>query len=192
MRFSKGIASSDRSSVRDSIAYKKIPWQGSFPIILMTCVVFFLLTGMGAKPPQVGRPAPPFTLSDLEGRPVSLADNNGKVVLLNFWATWCEPCKKEMPEIQAAYEQYKGQGFVVLAVNFGENPDPTASFVHHGRLTFPVLLDRKASVAERYGVTNLPATFFIDPEGIIRERVFGGTLTVKGIGEIVQKLQEKK
>lgn len=190
MRFSEGIFSPIIGS-RFSIACK-ISRQGSFPIILMICVLYFLLTGMGAKPPQVGGPAPPFTLNDLEGRPVTLTDYKGKVVLLNFWATWCEPCKKEMPEIQAAYEQYKEQGLAVLAVNFGENADPTVSFVHHGRLTFPVLLDRNASVAERYAVINLPVTFFIDPDGIIRERVFGGTLTAKGIGEIVQRLQEKK
>lgn len=150
-----------------------------------------LLTGMGSKPPQIGGPAAAFTLNDLEGRPVSLADYKGKVVLLNFWATWCEPCKKEMPEIQAAYEKRKEEGFVVLAVNFGENPDPTASFVHHGRLTFPVLLDRRADVAERYGVINLPVTFFIDPEGIIRERIFGGTLTAQGIEETFEKLRKR-
>lgn len=177
---------------RFSIADKKVSRENSFPVILIICVAFFLLTGMGAKPPQVGGPAPQFTLNDLEGRPVSLTDYSGKVVLLNFWATWCEPSRKEMPEIQEAYERYKSQGFVVLAVNFGENLDPAISFVHHGRLTFPVLLDRKAGVAERYGVINLPVTFFIDPKGIIRERVFGGTLTAKGIGEIVQRLQEKK
>jgi peroxiredoxin len=160
-----------------------------FAILLLSWGFF---TGMGSKPPQVGGPAPPFTLNNVEGRPVSLADYKGKVVLLNFWATWCEPCKKEMPEIQAAYEQYKDRGFVVLGINFGENPDPAASFVHHGRLTFPVLLDRKIKVAEQYGVINLPVTFFVDPEGVIRERVVGGTLTAKGIGEIVQRLQEKK
>lgn len=161
--------------------------------ILFAVLLLFsgVLTGMGSKPPQVGGPAPSFTLNDLEGRPVSLADYKGKVVLLNFWATWCEPCKKEMPEIQAAYEQYKDQGFVVLGINFGENPDPTVSFVHHGRLTFPVLLDRRANIAERYGVINLPVTFFINGDGIIRERVFGGTLTAEGIGRTFEQIRKR-
>ena len=162
---------------------------GLFFVLLLSWSV---LTGMGPKPPQVDGPAPPFTLNDVEGHPVSLTDYKGKIVLLNFWATWCEPCKKEMPEIQAAYEQYKDRGFVVLGVNFGENPDPAVSFVHHGRLTFPVLLDRKVNVAERYGVLGLPVSFFIDADGMIRERVFGGTLTSKNIGETIQRLQEKK
>jgi peroxiredoxin len=119
---------------------------------------------------------------------VNLTDYRGKVVLLNFWATWCEPCKKEMPEIQSAYEKFKDRGFVVLSVNFGEDPDPAAAFAHHGRLAFPILLDPNVNVAARYGVVNLPVSFFIDQEGIIQERVFGGTLTEKNIGETVLRL----
>jgi peroxiredoxin len=148
-----------------------------------------LLTGMGSRPPVIGAPAPPFETTDLNGRPVALADYRGKIVLLNFWATWCEPCKKEMPEIEAAYEKLNDQGFVVLAVNFGESPDPAATFTHHGRLTFPVLLDRKVKIAARYGVVNLPVSFFIDADGIIRERLFGGTLTAAGIEQTVRKIQ---
>lgn len=162
---------------------------GLFAILLFS---WSLLTGMGTKPPQLDGPAPPFILNDPEGHPISLADYKGKVVLLTFWATWCEPCKKEMPEIEAAYEQYKDDGLIVLAVNFGENLDSAVSFVHHGRLTFPVLIDRKVSVAERYGVVSLPVSFLIDPEGLIRERVFGGTLTAKNIGQSFQRLQGKK
>jgi peroxiredoxin len=199
MRFSKGILNKE-VSVKDNIEKEG---KGGAPapppslpkgVCLLVVLLLFcgLLTGMGSKPPQVGGLAPPFTLNDLKGRPVSLADYKGKVVLLNFWATWCEPCRKEMPEIQTAYEQFQDRGLVVLAVNFGENLDPAVSFVHHGNLTFPVLLDRKASVAERYGVINLPVTFLIDPEGIIRDRIFGGTLTAKGIGEAVQRLQQTK
>ncbi len=168
-----------------------------FPLIyvsqgfVMGLFCWLSLTGMGAKPPLVGGPAPPFTLNDLEGHPVNLMDYQGKVVLLTFWATWCEPCKKEMPEIEAAYEQHKDQGFVVLAINFGENPDPARSFAHHGRLTFPILLDPSVKVASRYGVVSLPVSFFIDSNGLIRERVFGGTLTKEGIAEILQRLSGK-
>jgi len=159
-------------------------------VFLLLCALlgFLLFTGLGARPPLVGGPAPPFTLNDLEGRLVNLADYHGKPILLTFWATWCEPCKKEMPEIQAAYEQHMDQGFVVLAVNFGENPDPVRSFAHHGRLTFPILLDPSVKVASRYGVVSLPVSFFIDSNGLIRERVFGGTLTKKGISELLGRL----
>ncbi len=147
------------------------------------------LTGMGSRPPLIGGPAPDFTLNDLEGHPVSLSDYRGKVVLLNFWATWCEPCKKEMPEMQAAYERYKDRGFVILAVNFGDRLEEADKFVKHMGLTFPVLLDRKVKVAARYGVVSLPVSFFIDPKGIIRQRVFGGTLTKQGIGEVFKDIQ---
>ena len=157
-------------------------------IIVAGALALALLTGMGSRPPVIGVPAPSFETTDLDGRPVTLADYRGRVVLLNFWATWCEPCKKEMPEIQAAYERLKEHGFVVLAVNFGESPDPAAAFTHHGRLTFPVLLDRKVNVAARYGVVNLPVSFFIDPAGIIRERLFGGTLTAAGIEQTVRTI----
>ncbi|MCG3114961.1 MAG: TlpA family protein disulfide reductase [Candidatus Manganitrophus sp. SA1] len=147
-----------------------------------------ILTGMGSKPPQVGGPAPSLEAETLKGKTVSLNDYRGKVVLLTFWATWCEPCKKEMPEIQAAYERYEKDGLVVLAVNFGEKLDTASSFAHHGKLTFPILLDRRANIAERFGVVSLPVTFFIDQDGIIRERVVGGTLTEQSIEETFKRL----
>jgi peroxiredoxin len=147
-----------------------------------------ILTGMGSKPPQVGGPAPSLEAETLKGKTVSLNDYRGKVVLLTFWATWCEPCKKEMPEIQAAYEKHKEDGLVVLAVNFGEKLDTASSFAHHGKLTFPVLLDRRANIAERFGVVSLPVTFFIDQDGIIRERIVGGTLTELSIEETFKRL----
>jgi peroxiredoxin len=144
---------------------------------------------MGDRPSLVSGPAPPFTLNDLEGRPVNLTDYRGKIVLLNFWATWCEPCKKEMPEMQTAYEQYKDQAFVVLAINFGGKADEASSFAHHGHLTFPILLDPGVKVAARYGVISLPVSFFIDKEGIIRERVFGGGLAADSIGQSIRHLR---
>lgn len=158
---------------------------GLFFVLLLS---WGILTGMGSKPPQVGGPAPSIQAETLKGKTVSLSDYRGKVVLLTFWATWCEPCKKEMPEIQAAYERYEKDGLVVLAVNFGEKLDTASSFAHHGKLTFPILLDRRANIAERFGVVSLPVTFFIDQDGIIRERVVGGTLTEQSIEETFKRL----
>jgi peroxiredoxin len=155
----------------------------------MVLISWICLTGMGDRPSLVNGPAPPFTLNDLEGRPVNLTDYRGKIVLLNFWANWCEPCKKEMPEMQTAYEQHKDQAFVVLAVNFGGNADQASSFAHHGRLTFPILLDPGVKVAARYGVVSLPISFFIDPNGMIKEQVFGGTLTAESISKAIIRLQ---
>jgi peroxiredoxin len=145
---------------------------------------------MGSKPPQIGGPAPSFEAETLEGKAVSLDDYRGKVVLLTFWATWCEPCKKEMPEIQAAYEKHKEEGLAVVAVNFGERKEPAQAFFEKTSLTFPSLLDRRANIAERFGVISLPVTFFIDQDGIIRERVVGGTLTVEEISRIFQRTRK--
>lgn len=145
---------------------------------------------MGPKPPQVGGPAPNFTRESFEGRPTTLSEFRGKVVLLNFWASWCESCKKEMPEIEAAYQQHKNDGLVVLAVNFGEKKERAAPHVRG--LSFPLLLDRKADVAAAYGIRSLPVTFFIDSDGIIREQVTGGLLTKEGISTLFQKLRKPR
>lgn len=154
-------------------------------------LMLFFLTGMAKRPPLVGGPAPDFQLDTLAGASSAISDYRGKVVLLNFWATWCEPCRKEMPEIQAAYEAYQEEGFVVLAVNFGEKADKAAALVKKMGLTFPILLDRDVAVAERHNVVSLPVTFFIDPDGIVKEQVFGGALTKEQIKEIFHRLQKK-
>jgi peroxiredoxin len=94
-----------------------------------------------------------------------------------------------MPEIEAAYENHKEEGLVVLAVNFGEKGDQAEAFAKKMGLTFPIVVDRRANIAERYGVVSLPVTFFIDPNGIIRERVFGGTLTEQSITETFRRVK---
>jgi peroxiredoxin len=165
----------------------------SFPYRGILLTLLFLLsgflTGMGSKPPQIGGPAADFQAETPQGKPVSLSEYKGKVVILTFWATWCEPCKKEMPEIEAAYENHKEEGLVVLAVNFGEKADQAEAFAKKMGLTFPIVVDRRANIAERYGVVSLPVTFFIDPNGIIRERVFGGTLTEQSITETFRRVK---
>lgn len=160
---------------------------GVFAFLLFAWGIF---TGMGSKPPQTGEPASDFQAETLEGRPVHLADYQGKVLLLTFWATWCEPCKKELPEIEAAYEKHKGEGFAVLGVNFGEKREEAEAFAKKMGLSFPSLFDRKINIAERYGVVSLPVSFFIDSDGIIRERVVGGLLTEEGISKTFQQIRK--
>ncbi|HIE65493.1 MAG: TlpA disulfide reductase family protein [Nitrospira sp.] len=155
-------------------------------------LVFISITGMASRPPLVGGPAPHFQLKTLKDTLITIADYRGKVVLLNFWATWCKPCMKEMPEMQVAYEEYKDRGFVILGVNFGESPGKAARLVKQMGLTFPILLDQEVEVASRYQVVSLPVSFFIGPNGIIKERVFGGTLTKAGIGEVFHRLMDGK
>jgi len=131
------------------------------------------LPGKPAPAPVVGAPAPDFTLKDLDGNSVSLSSEKGKVVLINFWATWCGPCRLEMPAIEQRYEAYKDQGFVVLAVDFDEPVTDVGAFAHAYNLTFPVLLDPGAKVNDLYRIIGYPTTFFVDREGIITRQHVG-------------------
>jgi thiol-disulfide isomerase/thioredoxin len=121
-------------------------------------------------------PAPAFTLQDGDGNPVSLADYKGKVILLNFWGTWCPPCRREMPSMERLYERQQRKGFVVLAVNQTETPDDV--FIYTSQLseapTFKILYDKNSDVARKYRVVGLPTTFLIDKKGNIRYRAVGG------------------
>jgi thiol-disulfide isomerase/thioredoxin len=139
----------------------------------------------GAEPPPLGHKmnpvspplvAPDFTLPDMDGESHSLSDFRGKLVMLNFWATWCPPCRREMPSMQRLYEKYSEQGLVVLAVNQFEDPDLVFEFT--GRLslepTFPILFDRESRISEKYKVKGLPTTYLLDREGRIHYRAIGG------------------
>ena len=144
---------------------------------------------MGGRVPAVGMPAADFKLVDLEGTVRSLSDYKGKVVLLNFWATWCKPCTTEMPAMQAAYEQLKDRGLVVVAVNELEDEARVRQHIKEYGHTFPVLLDRKNEVANLYGVFGLPVSVFIDGDGAVQEYVKGSLLTEEKIHDVFDRLQ---
>ena len=154
-------------------------------------IVLSGLLGMAARPPLVGSPAPEIVLKDLQGRDVKLSDLRGKVVLVNFWATWCKPCKEEMPAMQASYDKLRDKGFVVLAVNELEDTARVAEHIRTHGHTFEVVMDHNNQVANMYGVVGLPASFLIDPQGIVRERIAGSLLTESRIEEMVKKYGEK-
>lgn len=145
------------------------------------------LLGMAGRPPLVGGPAPEITLKDLQGQEVRLSDLRGKIVLLNFWATWCKPCKEEMPAMQASHDKLRGQGFVVLAVNELEDTEKVIEHVRSHGHTFPVVMDHDNRVANRYGVVGLPASFLVDRQGIVREQIIGSLLTEERIAELVRQ-----
>ena len=141
-------------------------------------------------PLNIGDMAHAFTLSDLEGNEVALSDFQGRPVLINFWATWCAPCRLEMPEIQKAFETHQDAGLAVLALNYDEQADDVGKFFYDELgLTFTPLLDEGAQVAEAYGAVGLPATFFIDPEGVV-SNIHRGILTEAQIDAYLSEMMQ--
>ena len=140
----------------------------------------------------IGEPAPDFALTDLDGETVMLSDFRGKTVVLNFWATWCPPCREEMPEFQELWDHRGVDGtddLVVLAVNFlrDDTVGAATKFIEANEFTFVVVFDTtRGDVAARYGVRGLPATFFIDRNGIVRTTALGpvfGNLLETGVAD---------
>lgn len=133
---------------------------------------------LGHKLTAVSRPtpAPDFTLPDMDDEPYTFSDFRGKVVILNFWATWCPPCRREMPSMERLYQKFNGDSFTVLAINQMEDGDHV--FAYTGQLdvdpTFTILFDSDSTVSQAYGVKGLPTTYLIDKKGIIRYRAIGG------------------
>jgi len=124
--------------------------------------------------PGIGYAAPDFDLPDLTGKRHSLAEYRGKVVFLNLWATWCPPCREEMPAMERLYQRLEGRDFVMLAVSQDEQgAQAVAPFVEQMNLSFTVLLDPEASMSPRYGVTGYPETFVIDRDGRVIEHTIG-------------------
>jgi peroxiredoxin len=119
--------------------------------------------------------APDFILSDLEGQPVRLRDLRGKLVLLNFWATWCVPCRTEMPSMERLHQTFKGTEFALLAISIDrQGVELVRPFVEELRLKFSVLLDQTMEISRRYGLRGLPTTYLIDPEGRLISAAIGG------------------
>jgi thiol-disulfide isomerase/thioredoxin len=129
------------------------------------------LTALKPRPP-----APDFTLKDLDGKTQRLSDYKGKVVLVNFWATWCPPCRREMPSMERLYQKLKNEPFMVLAPDQYENFDLVFTFT--GQLdpapTFPIMLDPESRSAKAWGVKGLPSSFIVDKQGRIAYRAIGG------------------
>lgn len=118
--------------------------------------------------PLLGSRAPDFTLTNLEGKEAALAQFRGRPVIINFWATWCVPCRREMPAFQRAFETYQADGLIILAVNFEEDANLVRPFIEEFGLTFEILYDTQAEVSQTYQVTGLPRTVFVDRQGVIR------------------------
>lgn len=136
---------------------------------------------------KVGEAAPDFSLQDLNGETVTLSQFRGRPVLINFWATWCVPCRTEMPEIEAAYQAYREQGFAVLAVDVQEPPEDVRAFVEEFRLSFVPLVDTTGAVFDLYKVLALPTSYWIDRQGRV-SAVHLGPMTGEQIRTYVEGL----
>jgi len=143
--------------------------------ILLTAALLCCATFCAAQElkPWSGGATPPLAIRDLDGRQHRLQDYRGKVVLVNFWATWCEPCRAEMPAINRLHAALAGQPFAVLAVNLGESETRIRRFLEQLPLDFPVLLDRDSAAAKAWRTRVLPASFLVGPDGRIRYAVIG-------------------
>ncbi len=133
-----------------------------------------LFSKAGIQIIKSGKEAPNFSLEDLKGKKSELKHFKGKVVFLNFWATWCGPCKEEMPSMEALYNQFKEKDFVFLAISVDyEGVKPVKEYIEKQRYTFPVLIDPKCETLDLFEVKGIPTTFLIDKKGIVIGRAIG-------------------
>ena len=167
-------------------------------LILIATSVYYLLrdaslqNDLATVPVQASFPAPELTLTDLDGITRSLADYRGQVVLVNLWATWCPPCKEEMPALQAYHDKYKDQGFTVIAVNDGDPTPDVMQFAIDYKLSFPIWLDPTYIATEdAFKTLNLPSSFVIDRDGIIRWQ-WVGEINRKMLEQFVTPIIEEK
>jgi peroxiredoxin len=144
------------------------------PLALLVAVGAYWYSQRAPSAPVVGKAAPPFQLTDLTGAKETLAEYRGRPVVLNFWATWCEPCKQEMPALQA--EAASSKDLVVLGIDNVEPAIRVKPFVQQYGITFPILLDQDGTVVEQYRIIGMPTSFFVDRAGVLRAS-YRGALT---------------
>jgi len=137
----------------------------------------------GDKPPS-------FRLADLNGQVHELKDYEGKPLIINFWGTFCPPCRNEMPALQKQYEKWKGQGLELIGINLSEDRLTVESFIRQIGVDFPILLDKDKKTEKAYGLKQYPTTFFITPAGKVQEVVIGGLLTEDEIEKRVERLMQ--
>lgn len=146
-------------------------------VIIALCLVAWFFIKPGGKKydeiASVGKPAPAFELKDTNGNPWKLSDLKGKVVFLNFWATWCTTCKAEMPHKEVLYQKMQGRPLQMLGILFRDNPANLSEYYKRQPVSIPTLISPKNEMAKLYGITGVPETFIIDKDGIVREKIVG-------------------
>lgn len=138
--------------------------------------------------PLLGRPAPQVALQTDDGLPISLASLRGRPVIVNFWASWCIPCKQEFPLFVAARQQYAAEGLEILGVVYKDTPDAARTFMNAEHAAWPMLIDPSGKVAAAYGVQLVPQSYFVDRAGIVRWVSFGSPLTGQALDDILSRI----
>jgi peroxiredoxin len=167
-------------------------------VLAIIALAFGMVWLQSAKyePLTVGMAAPDFTLPDMAGKNQQLSDYRGKVIFLNFWATWCKPCKEEMPSMQVLWDNLKKEDFVMLAISMDRvtTTKEISPFVENLKLTFPILTDSWGQTDKRYKLMGVPETYIIDQNGVLREKVIGPRdwTRTESIETIVQLLQKQR
>lgn len=163
--------------------------RNRIPLILMGLGgLMLVIAGIVALARDLGTASTyDFTLPALDGAQVSLSDYEGQVVLVNFWATWCPPCQAEMPLLEAYYQTYRDQGFALLAINVNESPHLAGAFIASSGYTFPVLLDEFGEVSDRYGVSGMPTSVVLGPDGELLYR-HSGMISAEVLDSVVTPL----
>jgi peroxiredoxin len=135
---------------------------------LLALATLAVISGAVGAATTAASGAPDFTLPSIDGPNLRLQEQRGQVVMINFWATWCGPCRVEMPHLARLYDKYRGSGFTVLAVNIDEDPYKAASLAKQLGMRFPVLLDKEKKVSRLYDLSTMPSTILVDREGRVR------------------------
>ncbi len=149
---------------------RKMVIKGVHKVVL---AVSLLLVAMSVQAEKLTGPASDFTLKNLDGENIKLSELRGEVVMINFWASWCGPCRQEMPILDAMYEEYQDLGFTILGVNVEEDPNAARKLLKSIPVTFPILLDGKNAVSQDYNVIAMPSTFMVDRDGNLRYQHLG-------------------
>jgi peroxiredoxin len=180
--------------------------QGNWKLFSAATLVFFAgwiaatalfspQTTQGSTPaPVTGFLAPDFTAQSPEGTPVRLDDLRGRPVILNVWASWCPPCKAEMPALEAVHQAYAEEGLVVLGLNttFQDSEEAALQFAAERNLSFPLALDLDGTISNRYQIRAMPTTFFIGADGVIRDVIVGGPMSEALLrSEVLELLEER-
>jgi peroxiredoxin len=174
---------------------KRLLIRTTILLILLSAVTYTLYANLYSKDElnkvRVNDQAPDFTLPSIDGEEVNASGFEGKALLINFWGSWCGPCKNEMPAIEEAYNQYKDDGFEVLTINIRESEFAVKKFLESNNLSLPVVMDKEAEVYDAYAVRNLPASFFVTPEGKVN-RIYQGEMTREEIDRWVNEILPEK